>query len=64
MRKLIATLCVIGSTFALSACETSSTSSYDSGANFATGRTAGEVDAVAAPAPARAERVFREVQSK
>ena len=64
MKTLIATLCIAGSVFALSACETGT--SYDSGANFATGRTAGELDTTAAarPAPARAERVFREVQTK
>ncbi len=62
MNKLAATLCIVGTALALSACETGTT--YDSGANFATGRTAGEMDR-AQPAPVqRTERVFREVQTK
>ena len=62
MKKFAATLCIAGTAIALSACETGTT--YDSGASYATERTAGEVDA-AAPAPAApAERVFREYQTK
>lgn len=62
MNKFAATLCMIGTALALSACETGST--YDSGANFATGRTAGHLDKTQ-PAPVRqTERVFREVQTK
>lgn len=66
MNKVLATLCIAGSVFALSACDTTST--YDSGSNYATSRTAGEVDAAPikkkAYKPAPAERVFKEVQSK
>lgn len=60
MKKFAATLCIVGSAIALSACETGS--SYDSGSSYATERTAGEIDA--APAPVRAERVFKEYQAK
>ena len=64
MKKFTTTLCIVGTAMALSACGTT----YDSGANYATERTAGNVDAapvaVAQPAPVQAERVFREVQSK
>ena len=63
MKKFAATLCIAGSALALAACETSG--SYDSGASYATERTAGEVDAVMAkPAPVKAERVFKTYQSK
>jgi hypothetical protein len=62
MNKFTTTLCIVGTAMALSACGTS----YDSGANYATQRTAGNVDKVVVtqPAPVKAERVFREVQSK
>ncbi len=61
MKKLATTLCFVGTAMALSACGTT----YDSGASYATQRTAGNVDAVPAPAaPVQAERVFREVQTK
>ena len=61
MKNLVAILCIAGSTLALAACETGNSGAYDSGASYATERTAGDVDA--APAPVQ-ERVFREVQSK
>ncbi len=61
MKKFAATLCIAGTAIALSACETSG--SYDSGASYATERTAGDVDAAPAKA-APAERVFREYQTK
>lgn len=61
MNKFAVTLCIAGTALALSACETGH--SYDSGASYATERTAGDVDAAPAPA-APAERVFREAQSK
>lgn len=57
MNKLFATLCIVGTALVLSACETAEKQSYDSGASYATDRTAGDVDA-------RSERVFRRVQSK
>lgn len=59
MKKFAATLCIIGTALVLSACETST--SYDSGSNYATGRTAGDVDTTA---PVVQERVFREIQTK
>ena len=65
MKKFAATLCIAGTAIALSACETAST--HDSGASYATNRTAGEVEAapmVKKAAPAKAERVFKEYQSK
>ena len=64
MKKFGTTLCIAGSVLALAACETSN--SYDSGASYATERTAGDVDAAAAqkPAPVKAERVFKAYQSK
>ncbi len=62
MKTLAVTLCIVGTAFALSACETSS--SYDSGSSYATSRTAGEVDSVDNVKPMKAERVFREVQTK
>lgn len=60
MKKLTLTLCVLASTAALAACETGTT--YDSGSSFANERTAGKTEG-AKPAP-KAERVFREVQTK
>ena len=61
MKKFAATLCIAGTAIALSACETSD--SYDSGASYATERTAGDIDAAPVKA-APAERVFREYQTK
>ena len=63
MKTFATTLCILGTAMALSACGTT----FDSGASYANERTAGEVDAVARPAPAepvRAERVFQETQMK
>ena len=62
MNKFAATLCIVGTALALSACETGTT--FDSGSNYATSRTAGQLDAEAAPVVQRTERVFREVQTK
>lgn len=64
MKKFATTLCIAGSVLALAACETGNT--YDSGASYATDRTAGDVDAMAAkaPAPVKAERVFKTYQTK
>lgn len=66
MKKLIATLCIAGSTFALGACNTTGTGEVDTAPPYADERTATHSNAVAAPAPApvRAERVFRAVQTK
>lgn len=64
MNKFAATLCIVGTALALSACETGTT--FDSGSNFATSRTAGQIDRVdtVKRAPVQTERVFREVQTK
>ena len=64
MKKFATTLCIAGSVLALAACSTGET--YDSGASYATERTAGEVDRAVkkAPAPVKAERVFKTYQSK
>ena len=59
MKNLLATFVLVGAALSVSACSTGET--YDSGANYATERTAGDIDA--APAPVQ-ERVFREVQTK
>lgn len=66
MKKLIATIAIIGSAATLSACETSGMGDVDTAPPYADERTAshGSVAAPAPAAPARAERVFREVQSK
>ena len=65
MKKFGTTLCIAGSVLALAGCHTTS-GTYDSGASYATERTAGEVDAVMVkkPAPVKAERVFKTYQSK
>ncbi|MCB1532840.1 MAG: hypothetical protein KDJ35_08220 [Alphaproteobacteria bacterium] len=62
MNKFAATLCIVGTALALSACETGTT--FDSGANYATSRTAGQMDQVDNVKPMQSERVFREVQTK
>jgi hypothetical protein len=55
MKKLLATLCIVGSALSLAACETSS---VDSGPGYAEQRTAG------AGGEAPADRVFQEKQMK
>ena len=65
MKKLIATIAIIGSAATLSACETSGMGDVDTAPPYADERTATHSNDVApAPAPVRAERVFREVQTK
>jgi len=67
MKKLIATIAIIGSAATLSACETSGMGDVDTAPPYADERTAShgsEAAPAARPAPVRAERVFREVQSK
>ena len=65
MKKLIATIAIIGSAATLSACETSGMGAVDTAPPYADERTASHGSEMAAkPAPVRAERVFREVQSK
>jgi len=69
MKKLLATLCIVGSAFTLSACETSGMGDVDTAPPYADERTAG-YDSTPAPVKmkkkkaAPVERVFREVQSK
>lgn len=70
MKKLIATIAIVGSAATLSACETSGYGDVDTAPPYADERTAthgNNADArqpAARPAPVRAERVFRERQSK
>ena len=54
MKKLIATVCVLGTVLTLAACSTDG-SGHREDAPFATERTAGDV---------QSERVFRRAQSK
>ncbi len=63
MKKLVATLCIVGSALTLAACETTGNNgSADSAAPYSTERTAGAT--VEREAPVRAERVFRNEQTK
>ena len=65
MKKLAATLCIIGTAFALSACATEGSGDVQTAAPYATERTAGgEEAAPARPAPRRAERTFSASQRK
>lgn len=79
MKKLAATLCIIGTAFALSACETSGVGDVQTAPPYAGDRTAGgeyrkPASTKAAPVqrqtpvqqqtPVRQERVFRQQQSK
>lgn len=65
MKKLIATIAIVGSAATLSACETSGMGDVDTAPPYTTERTATHgTKAAPAPAPVRAERVFREVQTK
>lgn len=60
MKTFATTLCIVGTALALSACG----STDHSGASYAKGRTAGNVEAAPAPAPVKAERVFKQMQAK
>ena len=65
MKKLIATIAIIGSAATLSACNTTGMGNIDTAPPYADERTASHgSEAAPAPAPVRAERVFREVQTK
>ena len=67
MKKLLATLCIAGSAFTLSACETVGMGDIDTAPPYATERTAGyssEPAPMKKKSPAPVERVFREVQTK
>lgn len=60
MKKLATVLCMIGTVALVSACTSTNSATYDSGASYANERTAGAVDS----APASQERTFRATQSK
>jgi hypothetical protein len=64
MKKIIATIAIIGSAATLSACDTTGTGNVDTAPPYADERTASHGSEAPAPAPVKAERVFREVQSK
>lgn len=69
MKKVIATVCLIGSTIALSACESGVSGNVDTAPPYAMERTASHGNTVeSAPStPSRvapAERVFRRAQQK
>lgn len=66
MKKLIATLVIAGSSLTLAACDTTGMGDVDTAPPYADERTATYGDAAPAPVkqPVKAERVFREVQSK
>lgn len=61
MKKLVATLCIAGSVFALAACESTGNGNVETAPPYASDRTAGHTEA---PAEAQTERVFRGTQSK
>jgi hypothetical protein len=65
MKKVIATLCIIGSTVALTACSGTSGTEY-SAAGYANERTAGDVigQTMTKAAPKRVERTFQKAQIK
>ncbi len=67
MKKLIAAVCVLGSTLALTACDSTGSGYVDTQPPYATERTAGAAPAaVAAPveAPKSAEPVFEKKVTK
>jgi predicted small lipoprotein YifL len=62
MKKVFATLCLVASTLALSACGTTGTTNTESNAPYAQGRTATYDSASAASDVAPAEEVFQRAQ--
>ena len=69
MKKTIATLCLVGSTLALSACDTTGTGDIDTAPPYAQERTAQYESAAPMPvatptAVVPAERVFQRAQTK
>ncbi len=68
MKKTIATLCLVGSTLALSACDTTGNGNVDTAPPYAQERTAQyESDMMPAATPTAvvpAERVFQRAQTK
>lgn len=68
MKNIAFTLLLAGSVITLAACE-SNTSTYDAGASYASGRTAGVVDGQTRtvkvkPVVRKAERVFKREMTK
>jgi hypothetical protein len=66
MKKLLATVCVLGSTLALTACDTTGSGYVDTQPPYATERTVGAAPAAYAPAeaPKSAEPVFEKRVTK
>ncbi len=64
MKKLIATVCVLGSTLALTACDSTGTGYVDTQPPYASERTAGAAPAAAAAPVASAEPVFEKKVTK
>ena len=65
MRKLIATICVLASGFAVSACDSARTSNPEVAVPYKDDRTAGaQTGQVTRAAPVRAERTFSRAQAK
>lgn len=62
MKKLAATLCIVGTALTLSACDTTGSGNVETSAPYASERTAGNQNAEVSAAPA--ERVFQEKQVK
>jgi len=65
MKKLLATACIIGSTLALTACDTTGSGYVDTQPPYAQERTVGAVTPTPAPAPVKsAEPVFEKKVTK
>lgn len=62
MKNIALTLLLAGSIFTLAACESSNT--YDAGASYASGRTAGEADGAPMVKKKKAEKVFNQKMYK
>lgn len=64
MKKIIATVCILGSAALLSACESDGNGYRDLQPPYEQGRTVGSAPGQMDPAPVREERVFRQQQTK
>jgi hypothetical protein len=67
MKKIIATFCLLGSTLALSACDTTGHGDMDTQPPYAMERTAKHEGTTVQPTPTRvepAEKVFQRAQTK
>lgn len=64
MKKFIATICILGSAAALSACSTQGEGNRELQPPYAQERTAGKAQAPAQTQAAPAERVFQQRQTK